>query len=124
MCVCVCVCISIRDMEYADDMALVCDSMNALEQVLRALDGLCGGMGLSISARKMKILAVHPVNCCSAPPRAVMLGEEQEPVEVVLEFEHLGSTISQDFSLDVEVNMGGLARPHTFSAVSTVYYMV
>ena len=52
--------VNIRDLEYADDMALVSDSMDALEETLRALDVSCSGMGLSISSKKTKILAVCP----------------------------------------------------------------
>ena len=50
----------IQDLEYGDDMALVSDSMDALEEVLRGLDAVCSGMGLSISSKKTKILAILP----------------------------------------------------------------
>ena len=50
------------DLEYADDMALVNKSMNALNDVFRAFNALCMGMGLAISARKTKILTVCPVH--------------------------------------------------------------
>ena len=50
----------VQDLEYADDRALVSDSMDALEEVLRALDAVCSGLGLSISSKKTKILAILP----------------------------------------------------------------
>ena len=93
----------IQDLEYADDMALVSDSMDALEELLRALSALCTGMGLSVNAGKTKILAVRPTNSC-APPRKVQLRGNEEPVKVVESFEYLGSTISQDCSLDREID--------------------
>ena len=55
--------------------------------------------------------------------KAVKLGEKQEPVKVVQEFEYLGSTISQDSSLDVEVCRQVSKASHV-STVSTVYYGV
>ena len=39
---------SIRDLEYVDDMALMCDSMDAMEGILGGLDASCSGMGLTI----------------------------------------------------------------------------
>ena len=36
---------NVQDLEYADDMALVRDSMEALEEMLRALNGLSVGIG-------------------------------------------------------------------------------
>ena len=38
----------IQDVEYADDTAFVNDSMDALEEVLRTLDAVCSGVGLSM----------------------------------------------------------------------------
>ena len=81
-------------------MALVSDSMDTLEEVLRSLDAVCSGVGLSISSKKSKILAICPSISLGAPPRAVHLNSEEEPVAVVEEFEYLGSTISQDCTLD------------------------
>ena len=54
--------VSIQDLEYADDMTLVSDSMDVLEELLRILHTTCLGMGLSISCKKFKILAVCPTN--------------------------------------------------------------
>ena len=39
--------VSIRYLEYTDDVALVSDSMDALEEILKALDALCSGMWLT-----------------------------------------------------------------------------
>ena len=60
--------VSIQDLEYADDMTLVSDSMDVLEEVLRTLHTTCSGMGLSISCKKSKILAVRPTKSTSMQP--------------------------------------------------------
>ena len=67
----------IQDLEYADDMALVSDPMDTLEEVLRSLDSVCSGVGLSISSKKTKILAVLPSPHCP-PPRPVSLKPEEQ----------------------------------------------
>ena len=41
--------VMIKDLEYVDDMAVVSDSMDALEEVLCSLEVVCLGFGLSIS---------------------------------------------------------------------------
>ena len=66
--------VSIRDLEYVDNMALGSDSLDALEEILRTLYASCSGMGLKISLKKDKILAVFPTSSSSTPPRPVQLG--------------------------------------------------
>ena len=46
----------IQDLEYADDMVIVSDSMDILEEVLWSVNDICSGAGLSISSKKTKIL--------------------------------------------------------------------
>ena len=94
----------LQDLEYADDMALVSDSMDLLEELLQAMEVSCSEMGLTISSKKTKILAVHPADRPSQPPRDVPLRPADDPVSVVEEFEYLGSTISADCSLDKEIS--------------------
>ena len=86
--------VNVQDLKDADDMALVSNSMDTLEETVQAFNGLCLGTGLTNSTRKGNILAVCPVNSHGSPPRSVSL--QQEPVELMGEFEYLGSTISQD----------------------------
>ena len=92
----------LHNFEQADDMALISDSMDMLEEVLRAMEVSCSEMGLTISSKKTKILAVHPASRPSISPRNVLLRPSDEPVSVVESFEYLGSTISADCSLDKE----------------------
>ena len=72
----------IQDLEYADDMVIVSDSMDALEEVLRSVNSVCSGAGLSISTKKTKILAIRPSTSFGIPPRPVQLNQNEEPVEV------------------------------------------
>ena len=56
---------SIRDLEFADDRALVCDSMDALEEILRAFDALCLEIGLAISPKKTNQLKQYTTQTSS-----------------------------------------------------------
>ena len=64
------------DLEYADDMALISDSMDILKEVLRAMEVSCFEMGLTISSKKTKIFAVHSAGRPSQSPRAGGVGRE------------------------------------------------
>ena len=75
-----------------------------LEEILRTLDASCLGMGFTISAKKTKILVVYPTSSSSTPPRSIQFERGREPKEVVEDFEYLGSTITQDCSLDQEID--------------------
>ena len=72
----------IPDLEYADDMYLISDSMDELEEMLQDLDENCNEMGLTISARGTKIMAVGAEQQHEAP-REVQLQCAGEPVGIV-----------------------------------------
>ena len=61
------------DLEYADDMSLISNLMDMLEEVLRAMEVSCSEMGLTISSKKINILAVRPAGTPSQSPRDVLL---------------------------------------------------
>ena len=63
----------LHNFEYADDMALIRDSIDMLEKVFRAMEVSCSVMGLAISSKKTKILAVHPASRPSQSPSNVLL---------------------------------------------------
>ena len=54
----------VTDLEYADDMALVSSSWSDLEAMIRSLNYQCNAMGLTISCKKTKTLAVLPSPSC------------------------------------------------------------
>ena len=89
----------IPDLDYADDMCLVSNSMDKLEEMSMDMDESCSEMGLTISARKTKIMAVLPTPQAGQQqeqPRQVQLQRTDDTVDVVEEFEYLGSTIASD----------------------------
>ena len=69
--------------------------------MLESLAACCKKLGLTISCKKTKFLAVLPPDLTSTP---IHLIPGEEPIGVVSSFQYLGSTIQQDCSLDSEVN--------------------
>lgn len=61
-------------------------------------------MGLTISTKKMKVLAVHPAESNTEQLRDVFL-RPGGLVSVVDYFEYLGRTITKDCSLEKEINV-------------------
>ena len=105
-------------MEYADDMALIADSMDALQGFLRALYASCTETRLTISAEKTIILAINPLESPSQQPRYVLLGPGGGVVLVVEDFEYLGSTIAEDCSPDREISVRIARASRVFSPVA------
>ena len=79
-------------------------------------------MGLTISSRKMKVLAVRPADRPSQPPRSVLLRPADDPVSVVEEFEYLGSTISADCSLEKEISSRINKASRSFNSLCRVLW--
>ena len=91
----------VQDLKYADDLCLMAVSRVSLEGMLHSLHETSTEVGLSISTKKTKILAVPP-----QPPHQhpLSLSLDGEAVSVVEEFEYLGSTVTSTCSLDKEID--------------------
>ena len=95
--------VSVSDLEYADDMALISDSCEGLITLLESLDSTCHHMDLTINYKKMKLLTVLPDDD-TQPLSPILLHPESDPIEVVPSFQYLGSTVSNDCTVDAEVS--------------------
>ena len=82
----------------------------------------CSKMGLTISSKKTKILAVRPAGRPSQSQRDVLLRPSDEPVSVVESFEYLGSTISADCSLDKEVSSRISKASRSFNSLCRILW--
>ena len=88
------------EFQYADDCALVADSPEILQSVLNCIDALYRRMGLSINVQKTEILKFN-----SADTEAdAQLNIRQEPLKEVTSFKYLGSHISNNCTLDDEID--------------------
>ena len=95
--------VSVSDLEYADDMALISDSYESLSSLLKSLDSSCHHMGLTINYKKIKLLAVLP-GADAHSPCSISLHPDCDPIEVVSSFQYLGSYLSNNCSMDVEIS--------------------
>ena len=93
---------SVSDLEYADDMALISDSYESLSS-LKSLDSSCHYMELTINYKKTKLLAVLP-GADAHSPSPISLHPDCDPIEVVPSFQYLGSYLSNNCSMDVEIS--------------------
>ena len=80
----------VTDLEYADDMALVSSSWSDLEAMIVSLNRQCTDMGLTISCKKTKTLAVlHAFPSCQQP-EPILLSPDADHVEPVPTFQYPG----------------------------------
>ena len=91
------------DLEYADDMALISNSYKSLSTFAGILDLSCHHMVLTINYKKTKHLAVLP-GADAHPPSLISLHPDRDPIKVVPSFQYLGSYLSNNCTLDVEIS--------------------
>ncbi|KAI8515766.1 hypothetical protein Bbelb_065790 [Branchiostoma belcheri] len=95
--------VTITDLDYADDVAILAEIMQALNLALHIMDSETRPLGLQISWQKTKVQSLSDYQ----PPPA-NLTIESNSVEVVDKFTYLGSTISSDCrsTADIKIRIG------------------
>jgi hypothetical protein len=87
---------TIRDMLFADDAAIVTHTEAELQRLMDRFAKACDEFGLTISLKKTNVMAQD------ADPPSIIINNYK--LEVVSEFTYLGSTITNNLSLDAELN--------------------
>lgn len=87
----------IRDMLFADDAAISTHSEQELQALMDRLSAACKDFGLIISLPKTNILS-------QGTTEEPTIKIDNYELEVVSQFTYLGSTITDNLSLDVEIN--------------------
>ncbi|XP_038066715.1 uncharacterized protein LOC119736778 [Patiria miniata] len=87
----------IRDMLFADDAALATHTEQQLQSLMDSFSCACLDFGMNISIKKTEVLGQG----VEQPP---VISANNSKLEVVHEFTYLGSTVSDDLSLDIEIN--------------------
>ena len=85
----------VTDLEYTDDMALLSDNWVDPTTILDNFATTCKKLGLTISCKKTKTLAVLTKSGTQSPA-PIQLVPGSEPIEVVSHFQYLGSTVKND----------------------------
>ena len=88
---------TIRDMLFADDAAVTAHTEHGLQQLMDRFSHACRDFGLTISLKKTNVLGQD----VDTPPVTTI---DNYQLEVVHEFTYLGSTITDNLSLDAELN--------------------
>ena len=84
-------------MLFADDAAVTSHTEQELQHLMDRFSQACKDFGLTISLKKTNVLSQY----VDTPP-AICIDDYQ--LEVVHQFAYLGSTISDNLSLDAEIN--------------------
>ena len=87
----------IRDMLFADDAAVVAHTQEELQSLMDCFSYACKDFGLTISLKKMNVLGQDR----DTPP--VITIDDYE-LDADCQFTYLGSTITDNLSLDAEIN--------------------
>ena len=110
---------NITDLEYADDMALISSSWDHLITMVESLNHHCFQLGLRISCKKTKILAVNP---SLSLPDSVTLRDDDIPIDVVEDFQCLRSTVSDDCTTDSEITHRISRASQSFQALNRLLW--
>ncbi|XP_065584211.1 uncharacterized protein LOC136043208 [Artemia franciscana] len=86
----------LSDADYANDLALVSDSLSKVTEALQILADKTLKIGLSINWQKTKVMFVELRNS-PRPLPVLMIGDK--PAKIVEEFTYLGSILSNDGSI-------------------------
>ena len=87
----------IRDMLFADDAAVATHREDELQTLMDKFSSACDDFGLTISIKKTNVLAQET----DLPPSIRINNQE---LDVVHQFTYLGSTITDNLSLDTELD--------------------
>ena len=91
--------VMLRDFLSADDAALVAHSVQKIQNLLDRFSNACEDFSLSISLKKTKVM-------CQGSEAMPALTIKDYTLDVVSQFPFIGSTTSDNVSLDVELGKG------------------
>ena len=87
----------VRDLLFADDAAITTHTLEDLQRLLDRFSDACRHFGLTISLAKIQVMGQHIQEIPS-------LFIHNYKLEVIHEFVYLGSTITDNLSIDSELN--------------------
>ena len=87
----------IREMLFADDAAVISHTEKGLQELIDRFSSACEKFGLAVSIKKTEVMCQN----VTIPP---VIKINNKPLLVTEHFTYLGSTISNNLSLDLEIN--------------------
>ena len=94
----------VTDLEYADNMALLANNWSDLTAMLDYLSTCCKKLGLTISCKKSKSLAVQPPDDPATKGPVPIHLFPGEPIKVVSHFQYLGSAVQDNCGMGTEIS--------------------
>ena len=111
------------DLEYADDIVLMADNWSDLTTMLDSLSTYCKKLGLTISCKKPKSLAVIPSESQDIQsPVPILHVPGGEPIDVVSHFQYLGNIVQTDCGVDTEVSSRICKASNAFQSLSRILW--
>ncbi|XP_061891552.1 dickkopf-related protein 3b isoform X2 [Entelurus aequoreus] len=92
--------VQVIELQYADDCAVVAHTPEALQATLSAAASAYGRLGLSVNVAKTEVICQW---ASTPPPHPPTFTINNKPLAVVDSFKYLGSFLSDDCSIDREV---------------------
>ena len=91
---------------YADDIVLIAPTATAMRKLLSINGEYVTEYCISFNASKTKCLAVLPANCreLKSYPNECRLTVNDQPIELVQSFQHLGHTITSQLNDVPDIN--------------------
>ena len=89
--------VTVRDLIFADDAAIASHTQDGLQRLMDCLSNGCDLFSLTISLKKTQIMG-------QAIPMPPPIRINEQELEVVNQFQYLGSTTTDSLSLDTEIS--------------------
>ena len=90
----------ILELQYADDCALVANSPEELQAILTAAVQTYSRMGMSVNINKTEVVCQWSSSTPDTPPIFTI---DSQPLTITPSFKYLGSILSEDCSVDQEI---------------------
>ena len=105
---------------YADDIALVADSQEALQEALNIIDITVISWGMQINVKMTKVMVVNPSS--DAPSADLTVELRGQLLESVNEFKYLGSICAANFSMQPEIANRLSSAGHAYHRLQRLMY--
>ena len=89
--------VTVRDLLFADDAAIASHTQDGLQRLMDRLSNACDLFSLTLSLKKTQVMG-------QAIPMPHTIRINEKDLEVVNQFQYLGSTTTKSLSLDTEIS--------------------
>ena len=90
------------ELQFADDSALLTETRESAEASIQNFASIAASYGLTVSYEKTKLMTYVP-KLCVEDAGDIDIGISGRSVQHVKQFKYLGSIVSDDLSLDLDI---------------------